>query len=342
MPLWPRRWPHHPLSGDHEEVDDPPDSDQAPATEGGKKPLPPCELCGPPIDLARGERLTIRHSHEGDADGLRRLYERLSPTDTRRRFFTGGRPPPHFYEHWAAIESEGGFGLVVEITGDEPGRLVAEAGYGLVAHGGGDGEVGIAIDPDYRGWLGPWLFDRLLAHAHQRGVANMQALVMVENRVMLALAAKRGYAILGHPDWDTIRITMATAGSVPGWSGEHERPRVLIETDRTRWMGEDALDRAGFDIAICAGACRSGTVCPIFRGEPCPLLEGADAVIIDLPDADMVRDLLHREQLIHPAVRKIAATDPDQIDHRRLDVKQILEELDDLRPADQDDDQPSD
>ncbi len=317
-------------------------------------PGPACELCGPPIDVVGRGRITLRHSGAADAEGLRDLYRRLRPQDLRRRFFTGGLPPLGFFEHWAAIEDDGGFGLVAAASDhddeagdddhDETGGagqrdeiLVAEAGYGMVPGGGGDGELGIAIDPDHRGWLGPWLLDRLLAHAHERGVANLQAVILVENRTMLALAARRGYAILGHPDWSTIRITMATSGHVPSWSGDHERPRVLVETDRSRWIGEEALTQAGFDVALCNGPCRSGGYCPILRGEPCPLVAGADAVIVDLADTELAAELLGREQVIHPGVRHVAATDPERVGRPRLTADEVLVQLEDLLPPEPED-----
>ncbi len=309
-----------------------------------------CELCGPPFELARGGTLSLRHSTGADVDGLDGLYRSLQPIDRHRRFFSGGPPPPSFVERWATIEEHGGFGLVADLYDDGHHRIVGEAGYSLLgepgqvvertstgnrgadrADGGagdhrgagdhgagpGDGELGIAVAPDSRGWLGPWLLDRLLAHAHQRGVPNLQALILIDNRTMLAIAGKRGYAVLGHPDRGMVRITMATAGAIPGWPARQDRPtggsrpRVLIETDHSRWIGEQEMVDAGFDIVVCAKACRTATTCPALRGEPCPLIEGADVVVIDLPDSEQARDLLHHELLIHPGLQPILAS------HRR-------------------------
>lgn len=293
--------------------------------DGGGQP--DCELCGPPIDLVRGGRLSIRHSRKPDAVGFHDLYRRLNPKDLRRRFFTGGPPSERFLEQWATLEDRGGFGLVAELAEGGVTRLVGEAGYGLIEQGSGDGELGITVDPDSRGWLGPWLLDRLLAHAAVRGVPNIQAMILADNSTMLALAAKRGYAILSQPDWGIIRLTIGTAGNVPSWPAAHERPRVLVETDHGRWAGEQAMSDAGFDVAMCGAMCRTGHACPIESGEPCPLVEGADAVIIDFPDSERARDLLQREKLLHPGVRPIAGRDPDVVGGHRRDADDLVSEV---------------
>lgn len=297
-----------------------------------------CSLCGPAIELTRGGLLRLRHTRPDDVAGLRALYGRLTLRDLRRRFFTAGRPSEEFLEYWTSLEDDGGCGLIAEIAEGErnprvteggQSEVVAEAGYARLADQGSAGELGITVAPNSRGWLGPWLLDRLLAHAHKRGIENLQAHVLVDNQTMMGLAAKRGYAVLGHLDWGTVRITMATDGSVPSWPGSHERPRVLIETNHSRWPGEDALTEAGFDIALCGEWCRAGRACPIFDSEPCPLLAGADAVVIDLPDVERIHDLLQREEVIHPGLRHVAALDQDGDGHR-LSPAAVVEELRDL------------
>lgn len=283
-----------------------------------------CELCGPPIELARGGCLSLRHTSAEDVAGLQDLYEQLEIGDLRRRFFTAGPPSTKFLEHWASLQQEGGFGLVVEVAENGATHLVGEAGYGRYESNGQGCELGITIAPRSRGWIGPWLLDRLLAHADQRDVANLQAVVMIDNRAMMRLAAKRGYAILGHPDRGLIRIAISTSGSVPSWTGSHDRPRVLVESDRTRWFGEEALLAAEFDIAICAETCRGGKPCPVMEGESCPLIEGADAVIVDLQNDRHASQLLAQEHIVHPGVRQIV------VDHSERPTSDSRSRLDNL------------
>lgn len=289
-----------------------------------------CDLCGPELELDDSHRLRLRHLVGRDEDGLRRLYSRLSTSDLHWRFFTGALPPPSFFERWASIGETGGFGLAAEVDGPEGLDIVGEAGYAPLDDG--DGELGITVDREHRGWLGPWLLDSLLAHARARGVLNLQALILADNNGMMALARKRGFAVLGHPDWSTVRLTMSTDGHTPSWPQAHDRPRLLIESQRTRWGAEDDMRAAGFDVAICSGPCRSQLRCPVLSGEPCPLIEGAEAVVVDLmPDDPETIELLKAERVIHPAVRLISGftTGPDGRQRRRTS-SDLLAELDDL------------
>lgn len=297
----------------------------------------PCEICGPPIELDGVTTLRVAHLSAVDKSAIEKLYATLSPHDLHRRFFSGTRPPPRFFERWAAIGERGGLDLGAVVETDLGASLAGEAGYALLADG--DGELGIAVDPKFRGWLGPWLLDVLLAHAAERGVPNMQALVLTDNRAMMSLAASRGSAVLDHPDWGLVRLTMSTAGHTPSWPRPHPKPRVLVESERSRWAAENELRDAGFDIAICGGACRRAGYCPILDGEPCPLIEGADAVVVDLPERDVrFVEFVAAERTLHPAVRLIAgfSENPDGTSRRRP-AAELLQDLDDLRPNSQDD-----
>lgn len=313
-----------------------------PATETGDGP---CPVCGPPLDLGHGAILTMRHTTPDDAGPLRDLYGHLSRADVHRRFFTGAPPPAAFFEHWAGLSDDEGFGLVAELSDEQGTLLVGEAGYALLGDGEtdvyGDGELGIAVDPRHRGWLGPWLFGALFDHAAARGVANLQAVVLTSNRSMLALARRKGFAVLGHPDRGVLRLTMSTRGRIPSWPQHHRRARVLVESPRTTWRGEEELREGGYELALCTGGCGSIEACPVLQGRPCPLVDGADVVIVDLaPDDARTLELIEAERLIHPGVRLIEAAqvEPDgSVRHRT--PEELLEQLDEIlpeRPVDED------
>jgi hypothetical protein len=92
----------------------------------------------------------------------------------------------------------GGYGVVATVGADtagaDAGRIVGEANYVPLANG--DGELGMVVAADQRGWLGPYMLDALVdAAAH--GVPNLEAAVLVTNRSMLTLVRSRGYATLG-------------------------------------------------------------------------------------------------------------------------------------------------
>lgn len=282
-----------------------------------------CPVCPEPIELDQGRTLRLRHVAATDADGIEQLYHRLTPEDLLLRFFSAGRPPHRFFERWVALESRGGFGVVVELF--DPGNtsddgpegndahigplIVAEAGYAPLDDG--DVELGIAVDPAHRGWLGPWMLDALLVHAKARGIQNLQALVKSSNRSMLALARQRGFAVLDHPDWGTVRISMSTDGHTPSWPPLAARPRVLVAADRTRWSGEHLFRTAGFNLAICPAMGAPGRHCPELNGSSCPLVEGADAVVIDLdPKGPRSLELLDELRRRHPDKRIVSTRKP--------------------------------
>lgn len=294
---------------------------------GAGQPGPACELCGPPITLRSGDVLTLRHTTAADAPALRELYQHLGPRDLTRRFFTAGPPSRRFVEHWADLEADGGLGLIAVTDDGTQRRVVGEAGYALIAEQPGEGELGITVRPKSRGWLGPWLLDRLLAHARERQIHNLQAVVLVENRTMIRLAAKRGFAVMGHPDWGTVRLTMSTGGSVPSWPGNADQPRVLIETNLGRWAGEEQLRDAGYQIMVCGAHCRGADGCPIPRGEACPLVDEADVVVVDLPDRREAEELVEQEQILHPGVQQVLRWPAGDQNHDRMSVQEVMAEV---------------
>ncbi len=288
---------------------------------------PSCALCGPPLPLEGNRVIRIRHLVSSDAAGLKRLYGSLSAGDLTLRFFTGAAPADSFFERWAGVAELGGFGLVAELDDVGEHHLIGDAAYTPLSDG--DVELGIAVDPGHRGWLGSTLLSALLAHAHERGVSNVQAIVKTDNLAMRGLASKRPCAVFGHLDWDIVRLTMSTDGSIPGWPPNKVRPRVLVETNRTRWMGEDRLREAGFDVMLCAGSEHPDHHCPVQNGLPCPLVDGADAVLVDLdPTSERTRELIAGERELHPAVPLVEGfrRADDELPHRR-DIGLVVDEI---------------
>ncbi|HEY8546671.1 MAG TPA: hypothetical protein VIL36_16540 [Acidimicrobiales bacterium] len=274
-------------------------------------------------ELPGGRALVVRAVTPADADGLAALYGRLSDGDLRNRFFTVYRPDREFVERIAGVEARGGYGLVAEVrtpddggddgdgegdgegagAGDAP-RLVAEAGWFPLPDG--DGELAIAVDRDWRGWLGPVLLDALLETAAARGVPNLEAEVLVTNGPMQRLARSRGVAALPSDDWVSSRLLIGTRGPTPTWPGTHERPRVLVETPGGRWHAAPAAESAGLDVLACSGPHgrrgRRGR-CPALEGRECPLVAGADVVVAAWsPDDEVGAAIVRSHRRLHPGV----------------------------------------
>lgn len=86
-----------------------------------------------------------------------------------------------------------------------------------------------------------------------------------------------------HPGWHRSR-------QPPRWNGTAPRGRVLLEHPdaRVREVIQRSLEEHGYRVVACGGpeSPDGAMVCPVLRQEPCPAVEGADAVIagLDLDD----------------------------------------------------------
>ena len=179
------------------------------------------------ITLPDGRTLTIRTVTEADVEGLDTLFEGLSDEDRYYRFFNLSHPGRKFLEKLARAEDDGGYRLVAVVSGPEE-SLVAEAGYAILPDG--DGEFALTVAQGWRGWLGPYLLDALVAAAAARGVPNLQAEVLLVNVRMLALLSRRGYVTLDHEDFSEQRVAIGAAQprrdprarSSPPGAGSHQ------------------------------------------------------------------------------------------------------------------------
>ena len=159
-----------------------------------------------------------------------RMYESLSTEDRYRRFFSMARPQRRVMERLVDAAAGGGLWLVA-VTDD--GTIVADVGFTTLPDG--DAELAITVTQPWRGWLGPFLLDVLAHRAAAHGIHNLRATVLLENRKMLRLAARRGCATFSYPDNNIIELTMASGEGMPGWPPAHDRPRLLVED----WSAQD-------------------------------------------------------------------------------------------------------
>jgi Acetyltransferase (GNAT) domain len=231
--------------------------------------------------LPDGGRLIVREMAEADAQGVWLLYEGLASDDRYHRFFALSHPSRDSAERWIRDCRAHGAGLVaVSTEGVE--RLVGEAGYVLVPNG--DGEFALTVASDWRGWLGPYLLELLVQVAAARGVRNLEADILLDNRPMLSLVRHRAHATLGYGDFNIEHVVIGASNRLPGWPPIGARLRVLVEGRGGRLYGARELARAGFDVMGCPGPAAQGVTCPALEGEPCPLARGADAIVVALSD----------------------------------------------------------
>ena len=235
--------------------------------------------------LSHGRSLMVRPATVADVDGLIALYDDLDPDDRYRRFFSGFQPDRRFIERMTTAAERGGDELVaVVMERDGAPRIVGEAGYWLLSDG--DGELAMVVARAWRGWLGPHLLDALVRRARARGIPNLRADVLATNAPMLHMLCARGWATVPDSDWSTVRVVVGTQGSTPRWPIRRVRPRVLVEVPGGRWRAGDAARKAGFDVLACAGPHGTPSRCPAIEGLRCPLVDGADVVVVPRVAAD--------------------------------------------------------
>lgn len=165
------------------------------------------------LDLPGGRHMIVRPMDRTDARGLGLLYAALSLDDRYHRFFSAYRPSADVLEHMAEVGEHGGWGCVaalVDARGHE--EIVGEATFSMLPDG--NGELGITVARDWRGWLGPYLLDRLVAAAACRGVPNIEADVLTDNRAMLRLLRARHCVTLSRSDPAILRVGIAAAQPV--------------------------------------------------------------------------------------------------------------------------------
>ena len=266
------------------------------------------------VALDDGRELVVRHASSADVDALHAFYAALPAGDRYRRFFGGGLPPATWFEQWATVGERDGALLLAVVDG----VVVAEAGYGPPDAGVGD--FGMAVAREWRGWLGPLLLDTLVDVARRRGVTVLRADVLAENRPMLRLLASRGDAWLPGDDLRTVHVIIPSSGRAPVWPPDAAGPRIAVEVAGGRWRAASAAVAAGAHVVVCPRH-RSG--CPALAGGACPLVDGADVVVVVRgrdPDADAALLGAHAAHGDRPVVVDDGHTPVDDLVARVVDA----------------------
>jgi len=257
------------------------------------------------VELPQGRELVVRQSRQDDRAALQSLYEGLDAESRYRRFFSVYHPPLGFFDRLVTVDDRGGAGLVacVRNRGSESEDLVGEASFELLANGNGEFEITIA--GAWRGWLGPYMLDALLAVAASLGVLNLEADVLSTNSPMLAVLRSRGYVIVPNDDWTILHVAIPSGPGGPQWPACRAGYRLLVEGVGSHAAASVAAVAAGLEVVHCPGPVGRGRRCPVLVGKECFLAKGADAIVLNQPeenaDWDMVREC-HGRLAHHPPV----------------------------------------
>jgi hypothetical protein len=253
------------------------------------------------VELSHGRTLVVRPVAPRDIDGLAALYGHMDVESRYRRFFSVYTPDHSFFERLANPAGRDGVELVAVVRTDGRDEIVGEAGYFLMPNR--DGELAMAVDRSWRGWLGAYLLDAVVEVAASNGVPNLEADILQINRPMLALVRSRGYATVPSDDFTVVRVMIGAAERMPTWPGPHDRPRVLVEGAGGRWHDQGSTDAAGLHVLTCPGPSAQARRCPVLSGRPCPLAAGADIIVVSRPsDTDAWQTIRSAHTRVHPGV----------------------------------------
>jgi hypothetical protein len=263
-----------------------------------------------------GTTVVIRSFASTDSAALADLYRHLPAAEWVSHLGVCEANDRGFAVRAASVADRGGRGLVAEVRAPSPddqvdrapgevsraavGGVVGEAHYELLPDG--DGELALVVAPEWRDWLGPRLFDAVLDEAASSGVANLVVDVMRTDEWMRELIGARGHAVLPTDDWLSTRMVVGTQGCTPVW-GDAPGPRVLVEAPGGRWHAADAARAAGLAVMGCTAPGDPGAVCPMSDGRPCPLVTGADVIVVSYPpDRPEWDEVLVTHRRMHPDV----------------------------------------
>jgi hypothetical protein len=279
--------------------------------------------------MPSGAIVVVRRATSADGDAVAALNERLDTDDRYARFFTGAGASRAFVDRWLGAPDGD---VLVAMVG---AKAVGEAG--CVPGARGWCELGITVDRAFRGWLGPYLLDVVLALAGERGHGAVVADVLATNRQMLGLVASRGHAVMPSGDLSVVRVLLGTREPVPGWGERTERPRALVEFGRAGSTATLALAHAGYDVVACPGpraAHARRWSCPALAGATCPLVAGADVVLAAGGGDERGASLLGAIRRTHPDTPVCdVAGEPS--------AAAIVAVADEARGADRDEERPS-
>ncbi|MCG3189059.1 MAG: hypothetical protein LKCHEGNO_01302 [Burkholderiaceae bacterium] len=157
-----------------------------------------------------GRAAVLRALEPGDDGLLGDFVRKLSPASRYQRFHVGVRElPAPWLDLLTRVDPAREFALIALASDGERAACVAEARYALDPDHDDAREFALAVADGWHGQgLGVELLQRLLAHAHARGVERLFGEVLRTNTAMLRLANRSGFRVATHPaDARLLRVT---------------------------------------------------------------------------------------------------------------------------------------
>jgi acetyltransferase len=154
-----------------------------------------------------GLDILIRPMRNDDAQRLRGLFYTLSPKTVYLRFFTQLHDPPaEMFEKLARVDHKRHVVLVAVEEKAEDKKILGV--FRLMCDPEGkQAEMAIVVGDPWQGkGVGSKLFEYGFAIAKERGIESVVGMVLPENKTVLALSRKHGFAI----QWDAEERAYAT------------------------------------------------------------------------------------------------------------------------------------
>jgi GNAT superfamily N-acetyltransferase len=153
------------------------------------------------VSAANGRRVTIRPMLPQDFTLQREFFRSLSARVRYSRFMASfSELPDAVAERLGKIDYRSHLALLAEVFDDNSETMVGEARYVIDEHDSATCEFAIAVADNWQGCgIGRALLKQLERGAAASGIRRMFADTLYDNKAMLGLAARSGYAIRMNP-----------------------------------------------------------------------------------------------------------------------------------------------
>ncbi len=156
------------------------------------------------IQLEDGGQLLLRPIQPSDAKMLQRSFQTLTPQEVRMRFMHPlTELSGEYAQRLCSVDDQEGFALIVVEVKPPEEALIGAVARLAVDDSGQEAEFAIIVGRQVRCLgLGRYLMQNLINWAQERSLKSIYGFILNENRPMLQLMNKMGFAV-GPSDMDT-------------------------------------------------------------------------------------------------------------------------------------------
>ena len=192
--------------------------------------------------LRDGSSATIRRARPDDLDAMRAFFGRIAPTSLQHKFFSSSVPTADHVDQLCAdddsasiltllvtriVEGEERVIAVGSYTAAREGTAGAEVSGPGTDAGVGTAEVGMAVDPAFRGkGLGTLMLERLALAAVAQGLQRFVAYALSDNDEILAVFRSTGFGIREHQREGFVEVALSLAADDETVARSEVRDRV--------------------------------------------------------------------------------------------------------------------